>query len=173
MMPKNIEKRKFFGCSGGGNLLSEISSLRQRFWTDASLFQPLRFVLVGGTTFVIYFVLQFLLERMALGPYLALTIAYAIAIIYHFLMNRYFTFRSNAVDGGIVAMLPRYAGLVLLNYAAALIFVKVAISAGFQTQLGMPMAIGLTTIVTYFFAKAVIFRPVRRCSESRKLDGFG
>jgi putative flippase GtrA len=134
----------------------------RKLLTDARLLQLLRFVVVGGTTFVIYFGLQFLLEWARLGPYVALTIAYAIAITYHFLMNRYFTFRSSATDGGISAILPRYASVVLLSYVISVIVVKAVMSAGFHIQVGMLAALGLTTILTYVFAKVWIFRAARR-----------
>jgi putative flippase GtrA len=42
-------------------------------------------------TFVIYFALQVLFDLTGIGV-LALTIAYAVAIIYHFLMNRILCF---------------------------------------------------------------------------------
>lgn len=134
--------------------------------TDARLRQPVRFLVVGGTTFVIYFVLQFLLEWASLGPYVALTIAYAIAIAYHFLMNRHFTFRSSAVDGGIMATLPRYASVVLLNYVILLIVVKLVMSAGFRIQVGMFAGIVLTTIVSFVLAKSWIFRDSRRSGNA-------
>jgi putative flippase GtrA len=120
--------------------------------------QPLRFLAVGGTTFVLYFALQFLLERASLGPYVALTIAYVFAITYHFLMNRHFTFRSSAVDGGVVAALPRYASIVLLNYVITVFVVKTAVAAGFRIQVGMLAAIAVTTIFTYVIAKVWIFK---------------
>jgi putative flippase GtrA len=133
---------------------------------DARLLQPVRFLVVGGTTLVIYFVLQFLLEWAKLGSYVALTIAYATAIAYHFLMNRHFTFRSSAVDGGIMATLPRYASVVLLNYVILLIVVRLVMSVGFRIQVGMFAGIVLTTIVSFVLAKSWIFRDSRRSGNA-------
>lgn len=138
--------------------------------------------MVGGTAFVIYFFLQFLLEWIDFGPYVALTIAYVTAIAYHFLMNRHFTFRSSAVDGGILTTLPRYVSVVLLNYVISLVIVKIVVSAGFRIQVGMLAAIVITAVLTYIFAKAWIFRISGRDTGSsetakRNLDhrtsGFG
>ncbi len=138
----------------------------RRFLNDARLLQPMRFLVVGGTTFVIYFVLQFLLEWANLGPYAALTIAYAAAAAYHFLTNRHFTFRSSAADGGIVATLPRYASVALLTYVISLIVVKLVMSGGFRIQVGMFAGIVLTTIVSFVLAKSWIFRNSRRSGNA-------
>jgi len=132
-----------------------------KFLADARLLQPVRFLVVGGTAFVIYFALEFLLEWAFFGPYAALTIAYGISTAYHFMMNRHFTFRSSGVDGGILAILPRYGSVVLLNYVISLVVVRIAFSAGFRIQVGMLAGVILTTIVSFTLAKIWIFRAER------------
>lgn len=107
---------------------------------------------------MVYFILELLLERLGVGPYVSLTIAYAIATTYHFLMNRHFTFRSGSVDGGIMAALPRYFVVLILNYVITVVVVQTVMSAGFRIQVGMVAAIVLTTILTYVVAKAWIFK---------------
>jgi putative flippase GtrA len=134
----------------------------RRFLTDIGPLQVLRFLFVGGTAFLIYFILEFLLEGTYLRPYGALTIAYATATAYHFLMNRYFTFRSSSVDGGISTTLLRYVSVVVLNYAITLIVVTIAASAYLRTQVGMLAAVVLTTIVSFVLSKTWIFKPPRR-----------
>src|SRR5579863_3869298 len=99
--------------------------------------QAFRFLFVGGSAFLIYFALEFVLEETFLRPFAALTIAYATSTAYHFFMNRHFTFRSTSVDGGVLNTLIRYLSVVLLNYAITLIVVRIAVSAGLRIQIGM------------------------------------
>lgn len=100
--------------------------------------------------------------------YAALTIAYATATAYHFQMNRHFTFRSGAVDGGISATLPKYVSVVLLNYVISLIVVRLVMSAGFHIEVGMFAGIVLTTIVLFVLAKSWSFRASRRRGNAPK-----
>jgi len=147
--------------------LTEWPFAHRIFLTEARLFRPLRFLVVGGTTFVIYFTLQYLLQLAHLGPYLSLTIAYAIATAYHFSMNRHFTFRSSAVDDGIWAILKRYALVVLFSYLVTVMIVNAMMSAGFRIQVGMVVAIVLTTGMSYGLSTIWIFRARRGCRASR------
>lgn len=57
----------------------------------------LRFLLIGGTTGLIYFGLTFLLvESLALNPTLSSTIAYIIAVYYNYFLHYHWTFATNA-----------------------------------------------------------------------------
>ena len=61
---------------------------------NPSLHKKIRYLIVGGTTFLFYFIfLYFLKELIGLNYVAAIFFSYALTIILHFLLNRNFTFK--------------------------------------------------------------------------------
>jgi len=108
-----------------------------------------RYLLVGGTTFVIYFGQVAALFSGLHVPYaVAVAIAYVIAMAFHFLANRTYTFHVG--EGRVKTQLGRYVALVVFNcllqllviylihdvcgqnfYVAALLGITITLVAGF------------------------------------------
>ena len=120
--------------------------------------EPLRFLTVGGVTFVIYFALQYTIERIGAGPYVALSIAYAIAITYHYLMNRIYTFGNRFTLSDTPASLAKYAVVNVLNYGLTLGIVGIVRSFGLDVKVGMVIAIILTSGMTFFIFRYWVFK---------------
>jgi len=120
--------------------------------------QPLRFLTVGGATFVIYFSLQYTIERIGAGPYLALSIAYAIAITYHYLMNRIYTFENKLSRSDIPTSLVKYAVVNVANYVLTLGFVGFVRSFGLDIKVGMVIAIIFTSGTTFLIFRHWVFK---------------
>lgn len=97
-----------------------------------------RYIIVGGTTFLIDFGLLFLLHgQLELNLAASTSVAYWVSILYNFVLNRYWTF-----DAGERKSLARhvttYFILLIINYLFAVIFV---------TFVGI--------IINYIIAKAI------------------
>jgi putative flippase GtrA len=81
-----------------------------RFWLES-----VRYVVVGGFSFLVYFGLLGMLFTALRAPYpVAVGIAYVFAVAVHFLANRIFTF--GAAEAPVAMQLGRYAWVILLNY---------------------------------------------------------
>jgi putative flippase GtrA len=120
--------------------------------------QLLRFLTVGGTTFIIYFALQYAFERLGCSPYVALSIAYLIAITWHYLMNRAYTFQHKLVLEGTPTSLAKYAVVNVIHYFITLAIVSVTTSLHLNIRVGMVISIGVTTITGYLLFRHWVFK---------------
>lgn len=117
------------------------------------------FGVVGSATFVIYFGLQILLAYAGLAPLVALSIAYVVAISFHYTCNRVFTFRWIATDRmAIAGSLARYAVVNAVNYGITLVVVQAVRGLGYDIHIGMVVAIVVTLFTGYVMYKLWVFR---------------
>lgn len=115
------------------------------------------FAAVGLFTGIIYFVcISVLLELFRADYRIAITIAYAIALVCHFLANRNLTFRGNA--GQLHLQLLKYGGMVCINYLTTMGIVigTVKVLNG-SPYIGALLAIGINLLLNYFISKYWIF----------------
>jgi putative flippase GtrA len=85
-----------------------------------------RYLLVGGTTFVLDFGILVLLHgAMNIGIAAATSVAYWVSIIYNFTLNRYWTFDSREKDS-LQRHITTYFFLLVINYFFVVIFVSYA-----------------------------------------------
>jgi putative flippase GtrA len=117
-----------------------------------------RFLMVGGFTFVIYFSLQYVFMRAGLGPLVALSGAYAIAITFHFISNALYTFKTGFIDSLTPARLIQYAGVNFGNYVINLVCGKVALMLDLPVQAGMVTGVVIATLSGFFFYDKYVFR---------------
>jgi putative flippase GtrA len=111
---------------------------------------------VGGSTFAIdLFLLLILHDHLGVGVALATTISYWIAIVYNFILNRYWTF-SLSEKSNLHKHLGAYLCLLAFNYLFTVIFVSLVSN---YTQVGVAkvLAVAIQITWTYKIYKDFIF----------------
>lgn len=116
----------------------------------------LRYLFVGGSTFLIDFTLVVVLHgRLNMRIAFATTIAYWISIIWNFSLNRWWTFDA-ASTKSLKRHLLSYTMLLLVNYLFTVIFVTV-VSKFIVYTLAKIISTAIQIVWTYPIYKHVIF----------------
>ncbi len=119
----------------------------------------LRFVLVGAVTLGIY-VGSYTVFHLAMPAAAALTIAYVLAIAFHYLSSRSFTFRMQGQSRPNLPELMRYAALVGVGYLINLGCLYVATRLwGVADQIGLVLGTATNTVVTFLLGRLWVFKP--------------
>ncbi len=113
---------------------------------------------IGGLTALVYFVFIALsIEILDFGYRVSVSVAYVLAVSFHFLANRRFTFR--VVDNRFIHQWIRYFGVLVINYLITLAVVSFCVDRlGVSTYLSASLAIVVTVGVGYFATKFWVFR---------------
>jgi putative flippase GtrA len=115
-----------------------------------------RYLLVGGTTFILDFGILFILHgKLKVGIAAATSVAYWVSIIYNFVLNRYWTFDSREKES-LQRHITAYFFLLILNYFFAVTFVSYA-SNHINYIVAKAIAVLIQMIWTYPVYKKVIF----------------
>ena len=115
-----------------------------------------RYLLVGGSTFIIDFgILVTLHGKLGAGIAASTSIAYWVSIIYNFILNRYWTFDSREKES-LQRHITTYFFLLVLNYIFAVTFVSFA-SDHINYIIAKAIAVIIQMIWTYPVYKKVIF----------------
>jgi putative flippase GtrA len=115
-----------------------------------------RYLLVGGTTFIIDFGTLLLLHgKLGFGIAASTSIAYWLSIIYNFTLNRYWTFDSREKES-LQRHITTYFMLLIVNYLFAVIFVSFA-SDHINYLAAKAVAVIIQMGWTYPIYKKVIF----------------
>lgn len=117
-----------------------------------------RYAIVGAANSLLYSALLYVfLEFLSLNGNAAVTLAYAIAVPFHFAMNRIYVFR--AAKGEIHGQLVRYAVLVALSYGVSLTVVFVGINVLNLASWAVVAAnVAATTLAGFLLAAIWVFR---------------
>lgn len=118
----------------------------------------LTYLVVGGLTAIVYFgFIALSVEIFELDYRVGVTVAYVLAVSFHFLANRKFTFR--AVNNQILHQSIRYLGVLMINYLITLGVVYFCVDRfGISTYLSAALSIVITVSVGYFASKVWVFR---------------
>ena len=115
-----------------------------------------RYLLVGGTTFIIDFGILFTLHgKLGFGIAGATSVAYWVSIVYNFVLNRYWTFDAREKES-LQRHITTYFILLVLNYFFAVIFVSFA-SDHINYIAAKAIAVLIQMIWTYPVYKKIIF----------------
>lgn len=115
-----------------------------------------RYLFVGGTTFIIDFGLLFLLhDTIGTTITFATSAAYWISIIYNFVINRHWTFDANE-KANLKRHITTYFILLVANYFFAVIFVAI-VSNFMYFLLAKALAVIIQMTWTYYLYKNYIF----------------
>jgi putative flippase GtrA len=116
-----------------------------------------RYLFVGGTTFILDFATLFVLHVHLLVPIaLATTIAYWSSILYNFFLNRWWTF-SKFEKESLHRHALLYGSLLGFNYLFTVIFVSL-VSHYIYFGLAKILAVPIQMTWTYIIYKKVIFK---------------
>jgi putative flippase GtrA len=120
----------------------------------------IRYLFVGGTTFILDLSLLILLHGyIHMNLAIATTIAYWVAVVYNFTLNRSWTF-SAAEDNSLRKHLPPYVLLLGFNYLFTVLFVGF-FSRYIHYELAKVIAVPIQMVWTYPLYKKIFV------SESR------
>lgn len=117
----------------------------------------MRYVVIGGTTFALDFVLLVALHGvLGINLFLATTIAYWTSIAFNFLANRFWTF--GATETSITKHLAGYLTLLGINYLFTVAFLTVATHFGMHYTIAKVVAVIIQISWTYYAYKKFIFK---------------
>lgn len=124
---------------------------------EASYKELLNYSVVGAVTGFLYFgAIIFATEILNLEYRIAVSVSYVIAVSFHFIANREFTFA--AYDGVVRKQLIRYLIVLLLNYLITIGVVTYLVDILFCSHyLAAIIAIGTTVAVGYIASKFWVF----------------
>lgn len=115
-----------------------------------------RYLFVGGTTFLLDFLLLYFLHgNLLVDLSIATTLAYWISILYNFLLNRFWTFRASE-RADLKRHLSRYLLLLGFNYIFTLLFVGL-VSQVMYFAWAKILAVAIQICWTYVIYKKFIF----------------
>jgi len=92
-----------------------------------------------------------------MAPLLSVSVAYLIAIIFHYIANRIYTFRVRSADINVIRSIWRYAVVNIINYLIHVGVVLIVASEGGAVQMGMLVGIAITTVTGYFCYRFWVF----------------
>lgn len=117
----------------------------------------LRFLLVGGAAAIIQLgVLRLMAGIAALPDAVAVSAAYGASVLFHFFANLRFTFGLRG--DGVLARIPRYIVVAIINYAITLVVVGLLTRvAQFGLYSSAIMAIAATTGFGFIASRHWVF----------------
>lgn len=126
-------------------------------WVNADKDMILSFISVGAITAVInYLLFSFFWGLLHLHYLIAVSIAFILAIVFHFIANRYYTFKIR--DNNFQEQLFRYLGLITINYLLTLAVMHIVVEQiKLSPYLGNILAIGVTVCSGYLMARLWVF----------------
>jgi putative flippase GtrA len=127
-----------------------------------------RYLLVGGTTFII----DFSLLAMFHGSFhirisIATSMAYWVAVLYNFSLNRWWTFSARDKTN-LNRHLVSYLILLSFNYLFTVIFVSLA-SHSINYLVAKVISVLISTSWTYFVYKNIIFKVDETSGKTKDL----
>ena len=120
-------------------------------------YKKIKFVIVGGLTFfVYYFLIYLMLEIFKIDHYLTISIAYFIAVCFHFFSNKLFTFEI--YTSVTINEIARYVAFSLFSYILQLIFLRIFFEK-FQLNIYFVifLALLINIVLSFFTMKYWIF----------------
>ena len=139
------------------NNQSGINAVFQNVVSHLMTLAFLRFLIVGGSTAVIYFVLIYLTYSLGNINYnLSISIAYFSSVIFHFLANRRYTFDHHGHR--LSKQVSRYISLLMLGYLTTLMIVNGAVRGlAFSPFCGALLAVGFNLVMNFFLMRFWVF----------------
>ena len=118
-----------------------------------------RFGAVGAGTFCLYFASYWVAEQF-LPDLAAVTFCYLVAISFHYLANRVFTFgvslKSSRIDG---AELVRYGAVVFIGYLANISgFFISTLGLGLPEAVGLLVGVACSTAASFLLLRNWVFK---------------
>lgn len=125
---------------------------------NSHLFAFTKFGLVGATTAAIYFVVMWFADAIFGLPYIvAVSLAYFVSTVFHFLANRHFTFA--AAHGRHESQFARYLVMWLINYLITILVVGLCVERfHFSPYIGVCVSVLFAMWVGYILGRYWVFK---------------
>lgn len=121
-----------------------------------TVYELLRFGVVGVVSNLIVFVLYLMLSGAGMGPKVAMTVTYFLGVVQTFVLNKRWTFSHH---GHLSATFVRYVGLYatgyLINFGALLVLVD---NLGYQHEWVQGIMIWIIAVLLFVAQKLWVFR---------------
>jgi putative flippase GtrA len=128
-----------------------------------------RYLFVGGTTFIIDFGILFLLhDTLGTTITFATSAGYWISIIYNFLINRHWTFDASE-RANLKRHISTYMILLVANYFFAVIFIAI-MSNFIYFLVAKALAVIIQMTWTYYLYKNIIFVKPKKTSKEEVVE---
>lgn len=116
------------------------------------------FLFVGAVTAAIYFALFTITWKWLHFDYkFAVSIAYILSVIFQFLANRQFTFKSKKEN--LLYQISKFIVLLMINYIITLIIVITLVNQFlFSPYLAIILSLGITVITGFLLSKLWVFK---------------
>lgn len=115
------------------------------------------FLLAGLATALIYFGLFAVSQKVLhVNHVIGVTIAYTIAAVFHFLVNREVTFKVSRHRN--VGQIFKYFALLIINYVITVAILQISLFCNASAYLALLLAAGATAVTGYLLSKFWIFK---------------
>lgn len=127
----------------------------------SNLIELVTYVIVGGLTTLVNFVVFFICTYVSMHWFFANVISWVFAVLFAYVANRKYVFKSN--DNDKKAEFIQFVGLrlVTLVVESALMFVFIQLM-NVNENLSKIVVSFVTVIGNYVFCKFMIFKPVKK-----------
>jgi putative flippase GtrA len=117
-----------------------------------------RFLLVGVSTFILYYMIFSLLYyAIGIRYIVSISISYLLAITYHFLINRQYTF--NCTSSTFISSLLKYFCMCLINYIITISIVEISVRwLLLPPDIGLILSVFTTLLTGYLILRLWVFR---------------
>jgi putative flippase GtrA len=118
----------------------------------------LKFACVGGLTALIYFLIMWIAQSVFLFHYLlSISLAYFVSTMFHFLMNRQYTFL--ATQDAHWDQLRRYGVMWVVNYLITILIVNICVERLLLSPyLGVCISVLFTSAIGYVLGHFWVFK---------------
>jgi putative flippase GtrA len=118
-----------------------------------------RYLIAGGLSFIVDFGLLTLFKEVLAWPlWLSTATAFLLSFVFNYLVQRVFSFSSNAPHG---VALVKYTLLVAFNTLATVVIVGLVNQADGSWGIGKVLSTAATTVWNYFIYKYWVFRSAK------------
>ncbi|EKN5912845.1 TPA: GtrA family protein [Yersinia enterocolitica] len=137
--------------------MKKINGNHTELYSHALVFA--KFSLVGGMTMLIYFFFIWLIKSfLGLSYIIAVSVAYFISVLFHFLASKYFTFSMPTLDYGH-NIIVRYLLLLLLNYLITVLVVSFCVDKlHFSPYISVCISAVFTIFTGYLLGRYWVFK---------------
>lgn len=141
------------------------------YWTDfikKIVSKTRRFITFGLIGIFVFFqdltLTWLFVEKFHFKIYLGVSLSYVLAILVHFFLNNFFTFKQN--NGKIFTALVKYLLTVIINYVLTIIVVTLSIKhLSDSILLAKAIAIISTFFTSYFLMNAFVFKRPKNATD--------
>lgn len=137
-----------------------ITELRQRLPTITELRQRqgVRYIAVGGTTYVFEVAMIIVAQHLGAGSVMAVAISFWFGLIVSFVLQKVVAFGDRRTHHKVVmAQALAFSALVLFNFGFTVLVTKL-FQHDFPVLVIRTVALGITTLWNYYLYKTRIFR---------------